>query len=126
MDFDRFKTIIQTFGASPCRWETTDLESAVDWIDCEQGKTFIQEQKKIDGYLDLLQPPACPFLSEKIYNAVMNEMTQRQIFLFLRYSTLLSFLFMIGGFCLGWYQTQQDYINTQSYFTTLFNDITFQ
>ena len=59
MDFDRFKTIIQTFGASPCRWETTDLESAVDWIDCEQGKTFIQEQKKLtDIWICYSRPPA--------------------------------------------------------------------
>lgn len=121
MDFDSFKKMVQTFGASCARWETNDAEAAAVWAKSGVGTGIIKTEQQLDNKLDLICAPPCGLLADRLYAAVMNEKTQRQIFLFLRYSTWLSLLLMIGGFWLGWYQTQQDYVNTQSYFDTIFD-----
>ena len=121
MDFNSFKKTVQTFGSCRDRWETNDPASADILAKTEEGKAIVHTEKTLDDKLDTFCPPVCIDLTDRLYTVIINEKTQRQFFLFVRYSAWLSLLFMIGGFCLGWYQTQQDYINTQSYFDTIFD-----
>ena len=123
MDFNSFKKMVQTFGSCRSRWETDDIDSAAAWAESDEGAGVIRAERLLDDKLNLICPPACGNLAERLYTAVMNEKTQRQFLLFVRYSTWFSLLFMIGGFCLGWFQTHQDYVNTQSYFDTIFDII---
>ncbi|MBR1777583.1 MAG: hypothetical protein IJ752_03230 [Alphaproteobacteria bacterium] len=126
MDFDSFAQMIQTFGASAARWETDQPEATAQWAKTRKGAKLLQAEKILDTELDSLQPPLCTGLIERIQSVVMNEKTQRQIVLFWRISPWVSFLFMIGGFYMGWYQNHQDFINTQSYFTTMFEDLNYE
>ncbi len=121
MTFDKFKQMIQTFGASSCRWETDDIASCRIFSKSNQGIKLLESEKRLDEQLDILVPPICVGLADRLYAAVVNERVRHQILLFWRCSTFLSLLLMIGGFYLGWYQTHQDYMNTQSYFDTLFD-----
>ena len=121
MDFNSFQKMVQTFGACRARWETKEFEAASAWAETPRGADIIRSEQKLDERLNLFRPPVCAGLSDRLYAALLNERTQRQFLFILRYSTWLSLLFMIGGFCLGWYQTRQVYINTQSYFDTLFD-----
>ena len=118
MTFDSFAQTVQTFGASPSRWETDEINA---WATTEEGFNLLQTEKELDDQLDLVQPPACAGLIERIQVAVMNEKAQRQILLFWKISPWISFLFMIGGFYLGWYENHLNYANTQSYFSTMFD-----
>lgn len=121
MDFNSFKKTVQTFGSRRDRWETDDIESARGWAETGEGAAVIRAERLLDDKLDALCPPAVRSLANRLYAAILNEKTQRQLFLFWRYSAWLSLLFMIGGFYLGWHQTHRDYVNTQSYFDALFD-----
>lgn len=121
MTFDDFKKMVQTFGTSCRRWETDDTGSCAIFSKSDQGIALIKTEKQLDDCLDLICPPICNGLADRLYSAIINEKTRHQIILFWRYSTFLSLLLMIGGFYLGWYQTHQDYMNTQSYFDTIFD-----
>ena len=121
MNLKTFERIVQTFGASCSRWETNDLDAVSALAQSDNGKTLIRTEQLLDNKLDLLCVPTNTLLAERLYTTIVNEKTKNQILLFLRYSTWLSLLFMIGGFYLGWYQTHQDYLNTQSYFDTMFD-----
>ena len=121
MNFNSFKKMVQTFGSCRDRWETDDIDSAAAWTESAEGAGVIRAERLLDAKLDLFCPPVCSHLADRLYATIVNEKTQRQIFLLLRYSTWLSLLFIISGFCLGWYQTHQDYVNTQSYFDTMFD-----
>lgn len=121
MNLKTFERIVQTFGASCSRWETNDLDAVSALAQSDNGKTLIRTEQLLDNKLDLLCVPTNTLLAERLYTTIVNEKTKNQILLFLRYSTWLSLLFMIGGFYLGWYQTHQDYLNTQSYFDTIFD-----
>lgn len=120
MDFNSFKKIVQTFGSASMHWETDDA-SIYDWEKSVAGSEIIKKERCLDKKLDLVCPPSCDLLVDRLYTAIINDNTRQQFFLFLRYSKWLSLLFVISGFCLGWYQTHQDYVNTQSYFDTIFD-----
>ena len=120
MDFNSFKKTVQTFGACRDRWETNDPETANILAISNAGTSIVHTEKMLDDKLDMFCPPDCHDLADRLYTAVINETAQKQFLLFVRYSAWFSLLFMIGGFYLGWYQTQQDFVDTQSYFDTLF------
>ena len=121
MNFNSFKKMVQTFGSCRNRWETDDIDSAAAWAESGAGAGVIRAERLLDDKLDLICPSVCDNLAGRLYTAIMNEKMQRQFLLFIRYSTWFSLLFMSGGFFLGWYQTHQDYVNTQSYFDTMFD-----
>lgn len=122
MTTDSFAQIIQTFGADAAHWETERFDQIKAWTETEEGKRILQTEKELDDCLNLVQPPVCTGLIDKIQAIITNEKTQRQILLFWKISPWISFACMIGGFYLGWYQNHQDYINTQSYFSTMFDN----
>ena len=120
MDTKLFEQTLQTFGASPSHWETEQKDELVAWGKTD-GAEIMRQEKDLDDCLNLLVPPVCDNLTEKIQALVINEKIQRQIVLFWKISPWISFLFMVCGFSLGWYQHHLDYINTQSYFNTMFD-----
>ena len=126
MDFDSFAQMIQTFGASASRWETDQAEEAVKWAKTREGAALLRKEKALDNKLDTVQPPFYPDLINRIQSVVMNEKAQRQIVLFWRISPWISFLFLIVGFYMGWHQNHQDFVNTQNYFTTMFDDLYYE
>lgn len=125
METDSFAQMIQTFGASPDRWETDRTDQIKAWTETKDGKRILRAEKDLDDCLNTVCPPVTFHLIDKIRTAVLNERMQRQILLFWRISPWVSFLCVIGGFYLGWHQNQLDYVNTQSYFSAMFEDLTY-
>lgn len=122
MDLTSFTKLVQTFGAAPERWNTPEHEAALQLAGTPQGADLLKQEKRLDDKLDLFQAPSCDKLCERLYASIINDKSQRLIFLFLRQATWISLLFMIGGFYFGWYQTHEDYVNTTSYFNQMFDE----
>jgi len=122
MSTDSFAQIVQTFGTDTKHWETDQADQIKAWIETDEGNRIFQEEKKLDDCLNLVLPPACTCLIDKIQAVVANEKIQRQILLFWKISPWISAACIVFGFCLGWYQNYSDYANTQSYFNTLFDN----
>lgn len=85
-----------------------------------------EEEKELNACLDMIQPPDCTGLTDKILSAVLLEKAKSQMLLFWRVSPWISVLCILCGFYLGWYQSHQDYINAQSYFSTMFDDFNYE
>ena len=121
MTTDSFAQTIQTFGTDSAHWETDQADQIKAWIETEEGNRIFQAEKELDDRLNLVQPPVCVGLIDKIQTVIANEKIQRQLLLFWRISPWVSAACVVFGFCLGWYQNYSDYTNTQSYFNTLFD-----
>lgn len=120
MDTKLFAQTVQTFGASPSRWETDQKDALADWGKTD-GAEMMQEEMELDKALDLVVPPDCTGLSDRIQKIIAAETMQRQIVLFWKISPWVSFLFMVCGFSLGWYQHYLNHLSVQNYFNTLFD-----
>ena len=119
MDFDSFAKTIQTFGADPDRWET-DQSQINAWVKTG-GSDVLKTEKTLDDLLNLVQPPVCAGLTERIQSFVINETLRGQFLIFKRFAPWISLCCLIGGFYLGWYQNLLNNVNTQSYFETMFD-----
>ncbi|MBO4521098.1 MAG: hypothetical protein J5787_07830 [Alphaproteobacteria bacterium] len=122
MNTDSFAQTVQTFGSDATHWETDRVDEIKTWIKTKEGLRIFQEEKELDDYLNMVQPPACTGLIDKIQTVIANEKIQRQLLLFWRVSPWISAACVVFGFCLGWYQNYSDYANTQSYFSTMFDN----
>ena len=119
MDFDSFAKTIQTFGSNPDRWET-DQSQINAWAKTD-GSDVLKTEKALDDLLNLVQPPVCAGLTERIQSFVINEALRGQLLIFKRFAPWISLCCLIGGFYLGWYQNHLNNVNTQSYFETMFD-----
>ena len=125
-DTTEFAQTLQTFGSSPARWETDQAEQIKKWTETPDGTDVLNREKELDCLLDSIQPPVCTELIDRIQAAVMQDCVRRQVLLFWRISPWISFLCVLCGFYLGWYQSHQDYINMQSYFSSMFDDFNYE
>lgn len=126
MTFDSFAKTVQTFGSDPDRWETEQRDDIVKWTQTDEGRSVLRQEKELDEQLNLLQPPPCSGLIDKIQSAIIQDKAKSQILLFWRISPWISVLCILCGFYLGWHQSQQNYINMQSYFSTMFDDFNYE
>lgn len=122
MNTDSFKRTVQTFGSNPIRWPEKQAAYA-SYLSSHSGvaSLIMAEEKPLDDALDMFKAPLNPGLSERVYAAIINEQNKHHFFVFLRFSTVLSLLLLICGFYLGWQDAHQNFTNTQSYFSDMFN-----
>lgn len=121
MNITSFTRMVQTFGSDPKRWESDDIENAESFAATPMAAEITAEEAKLDKRLDLFSVPFRDNLNERLYAAIMSETGRKFMFLFIRHSTWISLLFMIGGFYLGWRGSHQHIQNEENYFRTMFD-----
>lgn len=121
MNLTSFKQMVQTFGANPKRWETENVEEAFGFAAMPAAASALAVEQNLDEKLDLFSVPFCDNLNQRLFSAIMNETGRKYFFFFIRQATWISLLFMIGGFYLGWHGSQQKMLNTESYFSAMFD-----
>lgn len=126
MNTEHFIKTVQTFGSFPSRWETDFPEELLKWTETEEGARILKTEKELDDRLDMLAPPVCTGMSNKIQSAIIHENLQRQFLFIWKISPWVSLACMLGGFYLGWYQNYLDDINAQNYVTAMFDEIYYE
>ena len=112
--FDDFKKQIQTFGSARADRDPSP------WARTPEGAAVIAEEHALDDLLDTSTVPDVPDLIGRICAAALTE-TQRLMPTFIRLSTAASILTAIGGFMLGRSQMIQNLVDSQYYFTAMFD-----
>ncbi len=120
MNFDEFKKTVQTFGSDPKKWSDSESRPFFPALSGNEAAVWTEE-RRLDDKLNLFCPPFNPGLSERLYAAIINEQNKHLFFVFLRYSAVISLLFLICGFYIGWQDAELNYANTQSYFNDMFD-----
>lgn len=82
MNFNSFKKMVQTFGSCRDRWETDDIDSAAAWTESAEGAGVIRAERLLDDKLDLICPPVCSHLADRLYATIVNEKHNGRSFCF--------------------------------------------
>lgn len=126
MNTEHFIKTVQTFGSFQSKWETDFPEELLKWSETDEGAGILKAEKELDNQLDMLTPPVCTEMFNKIQSAIIQENMQRQFLFFWKISPWISFVCMLGGFYFGWQQNYLDDINAQNYVTSMFDEIYYE
>ncbi|HAW33619.1 MAG TPA: hypothetical protein DCX19_03170 [Alphaproteobacteria bacterium] len=110
--FEDFEKQVRTFGSAGA--------GADPWARTPEGAAVVAQERALDDWLDKLVTPAMPVSVDAICAAVLAK-SRHLTPAFVRLSTAASILLAIGGFMLGRYQMARDLIDSQYYFTTMFD-----